>query len=167
MVVFHAAPHGRRLAANISFPIDSSSRAFRRAQLDVNFPIKKLDSTSVNLKHAPVELRWRSSHCVESHGGAGSPRREVGGDRGGGSGAPESLVVDPHKAGFGSIAESIRRRPPPPCPIREGFSALIPEEGHVAGSEVGVVGTGAGMESILLGVFLSMHLGSVMETIPI
>lgn len=104
--MLRAAPLGRHLGVSVSFPVDTSSRAFRRARSETNFPIEKLDRDSVSLKHAPIELRWRSTHVpTGSAVGVGDADIRVK--------LPEvrvHLAVDPHKSGYGdnSKADSSR-----------------------------------------------------------
>jgi len=101
--MFRAVPLGRALGKSFSFPVDTSSRAFRRAR-SKTLPFEQLDLSSVQLKHAPIALRWRSAEEPLSRGQA--PRAEA-------VETGVSLPIDPHRLGFGSQAVSLRRRSPP------------------------------------------------------
>jgi len=156
--MFRAVPLGRALGKSFSFLVDTSSRAFRRAR-SKTLPFEQLDLSSVQLKHAPIALRWRSSEEPLSRGQA--PRAET-------VEMGVSLPIDPHMLGFGSQAVSLRRRPPPPH-ARFGMEswASIRGWGHAARSELVVTAPRAVMESILLGLLWPTRPLSVMETIPI
>jgi len=72
--MFRAVLLGRALGKSFSFPVDTSSRAFRRARSET-LPFEQLDLSSVQLKHAPIALRWRSAEEPLSRGQA--PRAEA------------------------------------------------------------------------------------------
>ena len=126
--MFRAVPLGRALGKSFSFPVDTSSRAFRRARSET-LPFEQLDLSSVQLKHAPIALRWRSAEEPLSRGQA--PRAEA-------VETGVSLPIDPHRLGFGSQAVSLRRRPPPPCPLWDGILGVNPRLG--TRGEIGVGG---------------------------
>ena len=155
--MFRAVPLGRALGKSFSFLVDTSSRAFRRAR-SKTLPFEQLDLSSVQLKHAPIALRWRSAEEPLSRGQA--PRAEA-------VETGVSLPIDPHRLGFGSQAVSLRRRPPPHARFGMESWASIRGWGHAARSGLVVTAPRAVMESILLGLLWPTRPLSVMETIPI
>jgi len=92
--MFRAVLLGRALGKSFSFPVDTSSRAFRRARSET-LPFEQLDFSSVQLKHASIALRWRSAEEPLSRGQA--PKEEA-------VETGVSLPIDPHARG------------PPPLP---------------------------------------------------
>ena len=142
--MFWVPPPGRAIGETISFPIDSTSRAFRRARSESNFPLEKLERSSTKLKFVPIQLQWRSAgNAKELDSNFGGCQREgVAAMR-----ATKPLAVDPHRTGFGRNPVTTRYRSPPPCPIRAGVLGVDPggrTRGNIAVEE-GVDMGGAGI----------------------
>ena len=127
-LMFRALPPGRALGRNLSFPIDSSSRALHRSKSERDFPLESLGRASVRLKFTPLELKWRSAGA-EKEGREGKSSDDVGRKS-------SPARVDPHRTGFGRIPTTTKVRSPPPCPSRAGVLGVDPgfsTRGAIAG----------------------------------
>ena len=140
--MFHPPPPGRALCGSFSFPVDPSSRAFRRARSESSFPLDSLERSSAKLRFVPIQFKWRSvgdqkgPHEGDSSGNLAADRERV------------SLSGDPHKTGVDKHPVMTKVQLPPPCRILKGVLGIDPgcrTRGNIVNNDEGV-GNGAGIQ---------------------
>lgn len=106
----------RPLGEPVSLPVDTSTRAFRRACSEPRFPFACIERDSATLKDAPIQFRWKSGtmgcESPPSPKNVSSPELKtppVGRTAG-------NLSFDPHRSGFGPIRGEAQVRKVKPSP---------------------------------------------------
>ncbi|KAG2599272.1 hypothetical protein PVAP13_5KG381107 [Panicum virgatum] len=125
----------------LRFPVNTTTRDFRRSCSEPRFPADSLERNAVKLKAAPIRFCWRTA---TGEGGDPSEKEkntsaEIGVSRG---------VVDPHRTGFGrNLVTPIRVRSPPPTKVVEGILGRDPWTRGMNPEEIGdEVSVPAGIE---------------------
>lgn len=123
----------RFLGDTVRLPVDTSSRAFRRARSEPRFPFESVELHAVTLRETPIQLWWSSrketchNKVVRSKDGS-SPTR---------SSSEVISKFDPHRAGFGPIPRSTQVRPSPNCIVLDGILGPYPTATRVEGTDDG------------------------------
>jgi len=166
-------PPGCSLGDNISFPIDVSSRAFRRARSDSCFPLTQIDERSVCIMDLSVNLCWKVGGEEACQKGNNSVSGIASADDTIHGGPSRSARVvegfhDPHRTGYGRIpSKAVRVRVPPPCPYDRGILGVDPwrrTRGEIRGGLIPREQPGAVMEPIPHLVFTALGLEIETET---
>lgn len=100
---------GRFLGDSVALPVDTTTRAFRRACSEPRFPFARLERDAVTLRDAPIEFRW-----AFGFGKGETPPPEL--QRVGTSPArssPEIPHTNPHHHGYGPLPIEVARKAPP------------------------------------------------------
>jgi hypothetical protein len=135
---------GMPLCKQLGFPLDTSTRSFRRAWSEPRFPVE-LEGDEVQLKDIPIWFQWRlekSTREKRRQGKGPSPES-----------SPTAVEIsgrsfwDPHRAGFGpSPSRERRTRKPPLMRKMEGIIR------NFRGEETRVgIQTGEGADAALRG----------------
>lgn len=117
----------RLLGDTVALPVDTSTRAFRRACSEPHFPFDRIKREAVVLRDAPIELRWPSVTRLAGEFQLSDLKKTKS--------APtrcssEMRRVNPHRDGFGPIPqESPKRRNPPALVCYKGILGNPPLEG--------------------------------------
>jgi hypothetical protein len=108
----------------LGFPVDTSTRGFRRAASEPRFPVKRFEKDAVVLRDAPIRF-----HCKTGARSRSSSRQDKEED----APPPETMTkrhqYDPHRVGFGPLPTiETKVRTPPTAQVMEGIIGKSPCE---------------------------------------
>lgn len=128
-----ATKHGGRFHGDtVCLPVDTSTRAFRRASSAPRFPFESLDRDAVTLRDVPIQFRWPSAR-----NGGETSQPELTKISSPPARNPPVRSHDPHRTGFGPIPDVVQKtRIPPSCVERAGLLGSHPRGTRGADLEV-------------------------------
>lgn len=137
MMARRPPPVGRGLSHTLCFPVDTSTRAFRRAWSEPRFPAEGFEGSTVQLKGAPIQLRWRSARQQAGVEGDSLVKASPW--------TKDEVRVDPHLVGFGrNPSHPPKVRTPPPSKGHQGLRGVHPSM-SMRGENPGLEEQGVGL----------------------